>query len=397
MTIRTIVTNNVAIRCDGCRDVIDGTPWRVNLLDIVAPEVAVGWAEQTPINPGPHQFHADAACVRRWMAEKGYYLCRRGDVREICGRSPCPSTRPRGACATASTATTTSSSPPEPATAEPGAACRSRGAALTTPVARAYTRAARVRARTEIYRELAQPRPAGSRAEVRCRTAGRVPSAHRPSGCPSVRRAGSSASIPTPSGGGPTRVASPPSRPSAGTGGSSGGPSSVSSPRAGQARRARSAAWATPRTASTPPTGAGTASCTPAGRTSGSWCPWRTGTPCARRGGGSWTPSSATSTGRAWHALAPRPRRSTSPPAGRSHAPVRRPARGERVDVRGGHRPFLAELRLVARRSGVTALAIGQLYDASTTLLDQLLLAFVTAHALSADEAERMAAAAANA
>ncbi len=60
-------------------------------------------------------------------------------------------------------------------------------------------------------------------------------------------------------------------------------------------------------------------------------------------------------------------------------------------------RPFLAELRLVARRSGVTALAIGQLYDASTTLLDQLLLAFVTAHALSADEAERMAATAANA
>ena len=83
VTIRTIVSDNVAIRCDGCREVIDGTPWRVNLLDIVAPEVAVGWAESAPINPGPHQFHADAACVRRWMAEKGYYFCRRGEVREI--------------------------------------------------------------------------------------------------------------------------------------------------------------------------------------------------------------------------------------------------------------------------------------------------------------------------
>ena len=67
--IRTIIKDNVAIRCDGCREVIDGTPWRVNLLDIVSPEVAVGWTEQAPINPGPHQFHSDAACVRRWMAE----------------------------------------------------------------------------------------------------------------------------------------------------------------------------------------------------------------------------------------------------------------------------------------------------------------------------------------
>jgi excisionase family DNA binding protein len=54
-------------------------------------------------------------------------------------------------------------------------------------------------------------------------------------------------------------------------------------------------------------------------------------------------------------------------------------------------RPFLAELRLVARRSGVNALAIGQLYDASTGLLDRLLLAFVAAHAASADDPERLA------
>ena len=72
VTIRTIVNDNVAIRCDGCREIIPGTPWRVNLLDIVSPEVAVGWAESTPLNPGPHQFHSDPACVRRWMAERGH-------------------------------------------------------------------------------------------------------------------------------------------------------------------------------------------------------------------------------------------------------------------------------------------------------------------------------------
>jgi len=83
VTIRTIVNDNVAIRCDGCREVIPGTPWRVNLLDIVSPEVAVGWDESATLNPGPHQFHSDPACVRRWMAEKGYYFCRRGEIREI--------------------------------------------------------------------------------------------------------------------------------------------------------------------------------------------------------------------------------------------------------------------------------------------------------------------------
>jgi hypothetical protein len=83
VTIRTIVNDNVAKRCDGCREIIPGIPWRVNLLDIVAPEVAVGWEEHTPLNPGPHQFHSDEACVRRWMAEKGHLLCRRGQVREL--------------------------------------------------------------------------------------------------------------------------------------------------------------------------------------------------------------------------------------------------------------------------------------------------------------------------
>ena len=89
--IRTIISDNVARRCEGCRQVIEGTPWRVNLLDIVAPEAAVSWATRPVINPGPFQFHSDSACVRRWMAEKGYLFCRRGQVREIMRPVPIPS------------------------------------------------------------------------------------------------------------------------------------------------------------------------------------------------------------------------------------------------------------------------------------------------------------------
>ena len=60
------------------------------------------------------------------------------------------------------------------------------------------------------------------------------------------------------------------------------------------------------------------------------------------------------------------------------------PLESGRLDVHRGPPPFLAELRLVARRrAGVNAVAIGQLYDASTGLLDRLLLAFVAAHATS--------------
>ena len=59
--IRTIVNDNVATRCDGCLEVIDGTPWRINLLDIVAAETPVSWAGRPAINPGPFQFHGDPA------------------------------------------------------------------------------------------------------------------------------------------------------------------------------------------------------------------------------------------------------------------------------------------------------------------------------------------------
>jgi hypothetical protein len=81
--IRTIITDNIARRCDGCMQIIDGTPWRVNLLDIVASESPVDWTEAPVLNPGPFQFHGDPACVRRWMAGRGFLFCQLGDVRDI--------------------------------------------------------------------------------------------------------------------------------------------------------------------------------------------------------------------------------------------------------------------------------------------------------------------------
>jgi hypothetical protein len=88
--IRTIVHDNVASRCDGCLEVIEGTPWRVNLLDIVAPEKATSWTDRAAVNPGPFQFHSDGAHVRAWMARRGFLLCRRAEVREIMRPIPVP-------------------------------------------------------------------------------------------------------------------------------------------------------------------------------------------------------------------------------------------------------------------------------------------------------------------
>jgi len=62
----------------------------VNLLDIVTAETPVSWASRPAINPGPFQFHGDAACVRLWMAARGYLFCRRGEVREIMRPVPIP-------------------------------------------------------------------------------------------------------------------------------------------------------------------------------------------------------------------------------------------------------------------------------------------------------------------
>lgn len=88
--IPTIVKDNVARRCDGCLGVIEGTPWRINLLDIVATEAPASWTEPSAINPGPFQFHAAEACARRWMAARDYLFCRRGRVREIMRPIPVP-------------------------------------------------------------------------------------------------------------------------------------------------------------------------------------------------------------------------------------------------------------------------------------------------------------------
>lgn len=52
-------------------------------------------------------------------------------------------------------------------------------------------------------------------------------------------------------------------------------------------------------------------------------------------------------------------------------------------------RPFLAELSLVARRPGVDASRVGALYEASSGLLDRLLLAFVAAHTAAVREPDQ--------
>jgi hypothetical protein len=88
--IPTIVKDNNAIRCDSCLEPIDGTPWRLNLLDIVSTEVPVSWTGAPVLNPGPFQFHRDASDVRRWMAARGFLFCRRGEVREIMRPVPLP-------------------------------------------------------------------------------------------------------------------------------------------------------------------------------------------------------------------------------------------------------------------------------------------------------------------
>jgi len=88
--INTIVKDNVAIRGDGCNEIIAGTPWRINVLDIVASEVPVAWTEQPAINPGPFQFHSDPGHARTWMARRGYLVCRKGEVREIIRPVPIP-------------------------------------------------------------------------------------------------------------------------------------------------------------------------------------------------------------------------------------------------------------------------------------------------------------------
>jgi hypothetical protein len=94
--IRTIISDNIATRCAGCEQVIEGTPWRINLLDIVAAETPVSWAARPAINPGPFQFHGDPVCVRRWMTARDFLFCRKGEVREIMRPVAIPGADPDG-------------------------------------------------------------------------------------------------------------------------------------------------------------------------------------------------------------------------------------------------------------------------------------------------------------
>jgi hypothetical protein len=81
--IPTIVADNVATRCSGCGEPIEGRPWRVSILDIVAPEAPVSWSESARLNPGPFEFHGDPSHVLAWMAARGMLFCRRSQVREV--------------------------------------------------------------------------------------------------------------------------------------------------------------------------------------------------------------------------------------------------------------------------------------------------------------------------
>ena len=65
--IPTVFDENTAIRCEGCGEPISGTPFRINLLDIVSPD------------------H-----FRKWARRRGHYFCRLSDVREIMRPVPIP-------------------------------------------------------------------------------------------------------------------------------------------------------------------------------------------------------------------------------------------------------------------------------------------------------------------
>jgi hypothetical protein len=97
--IPTIQKDNVAVRCRGCGGVIEGTPFRVNVMDITAVEIPPAWSGRTTINPGPYQLHADPACARLWMRERGNLFCRKSSIRELMRPIVVPGETPRwGLC-----------------------------------------------------------------------------------------------------------------------------------------------------------------------------------------------------------------------------------------------------------------------------------------------------------
>jgi hypothetical protein len=97
--ITTLFDENDSIRCAGCGELIAGTPFRVTLLDIVAPEAPPSWAAGAQLNPGPHQFHSLPDHFRAWARRRGHMFCRLSDVREIMRPVPIPGDKPRwGLC-----------------------------------------------------------------------------------------------------------------------------------------------------------------------------------------------------------------------------------------------------------------------------------------------------------
>jgi hypothetical protein len=88
--IPTLFAENDAKRCAGCLGPIEGTPFRVSIMDNVAREAPPSWAEHAPLNPGPHQFHADPEHFRTWARARGHYLCRLSGVRELMRPVPLP-------------------------------------------------------------------------------------------------------------------------------------------------------------------------------------------------------------------------------------------------------------------------------------------------------------------
>lgn len=97
--ITTLFDENDSIRCAGCGELIPGTPFRVTLLDIVAPETPPSWATGAQLNPGPHQFHSLPEHFRAWARRRGHLFCRLSDVREIMRPVPIPGDKPRwGLC-----------------------------------------------------------------------------------------------------------------------------------------------------------------------------------------------------------------------------------------------------------------------------------------------------------
>ncbi len=97
--IPTVFDENTTIRCEGCHEPIASQPFRVSLLDIVAPETPPSWAIGANLNPGPHQFHADPEHFRSWARRRGHLFCRLSDVREIMRPVPIPGEKPRwGLC-----------------------------------------------------------------------------------------------------------------------------------------------------------------------------------------------------------------------------------------------------------------------------------------------------------